>query len=380
MKVLFVYVDGGKGHYVPAVTMKTEFDRLGHETYLEEFFDLLDINWLKRINKFFWRTMLKMSWFENKVSKAADGDKDAMKLAIRYGIRHCTRVLQSYLEETPVEAIFTTHPYAGTVLSEMLERARISIPVYYFATDVFSAPVAAVSNSLRRFYISTEEGAEIVRRMGMQEDKVVLCPFPLQQNVAESPVYSKKEARRRIGLEEDLFTVQLNMGGEGLGSLTFLRELAKVDHPVQVVVIGGLNKRMTRRFNAIRHLLPENIHLVVAGFIKNVNEYLMASDIVVGRAGINTLLEAFYAHRPFLITELVYTVMQSADYVEKYHLGWNCNRDAEKQKAVILSCLERPGILEEMDRNFDGLPIEFSAGRFARMVEKDIEDYYRERG
>ena len=373
MKALFVYVDGGKGHYIPAVTIKTEFDRLGHDTYLEEFFHFLDIQWLGYINKFFWRTMLKMSRVENKVSKACDGNKNAMHSAVKFGIKHCTRCLKSYLEENPVDIIFTTHPYAGTVISGMLKAADIDIPVYYFATDVFSAPIAAISNDLRRFYITTEEGAEIVKKMGMGDDKVVICPFPLQQNVAESVKYTKAEARQKLGLDETLFTLQLNLGGEGLGSISLLKELSKSGKSMQIVVIGGLNKKMKKKFESARKELPENIKLVVAGFVKNVNEYLLASDIVVGRSGINTLLEAFYAHRPFLITELVYTVMQSADYVVKHGLGWNCNQNPVAQAKVILSLIDDPGILNEMDSNFDNLPIEFNARKFAEMIVTDFK-------
>lgn len=375
MKVLFVYVDGGKGHYIPAVTLMTEFDRLGHETYIEEFFDFLDIQWLGDINKFFWRTMLKMSRVENKVSKACDGNKNAMHSAVKFGIKHCTRCLKSYLEEKPVDIIFTTHPYAGTVLSGMLKAACIDIPVYYFATDVFSAPIAAISNDLRRFYITTEEGAEIVKKMGMGEDKVVVCPFPLQQNIAESVKYTKAEARKKLGLDENLFTLQLNLGGEGLGSISLLKELSKTDKPMQIVVIGGLNGKMKKKFESARKDLPDNVKLVVAGFVKNVNEYLLAADIVVGRSGINTLLEAFYAHRPFLITELVYTVMQSAEYVVKHGLGWNCNQNPVEQAKVVVSLLADPTILEKMDSNFNNLPIEFDAKKLAEIVISDWKAY-----
>lgn len=374
MKTLFVYVDGGKGHYIPAVTIKTELDRLGMETFLEEFFVLLDIRWLGKINKFFWRTMLRMSRIENHVSKAADGDRDAMKHAVRYGIKHCTDTLMRYIAERDIDCIFTTHPYAGTVISAMLKKQGSMIPVYYFATDVFSAPIAAISNDLRRFYIATAEGAEAVKRMGMRNELVEVSPFPLQQNVAESPHYTKSEARARLGLV-DMFTLQLNLGGEGLGSLALIHALAKTDRKIQIVVIGGLDRRMRKKLEALARILPGNIRLVIVGFVNNVNEYLYAADIVAGRSGINTLLEAFYAHRPFLITELVYTVMQSATYVVEHGLGWNCNRDCRKQAEIVLSCVDDPAILDDMDRNFNCLPIEFDARKFAGNLIKDYDEY-----
>ena len=161
-------------------------------------------------------------------------------------------------------------------------------------------------------------------------------------------------------------------------SLSLLHALAKTSESIQVVVIGGLDRRMKKKFETLRHSLPENIRLVVVGFVKNVNEYLYAADIVAGRSGINTLLEAFYAHRPFLITELVYTVMQSASYVVEHGLGWNCNHDSKMQADIVISCAKNPALLDEMDRNFSSLPIEFDARKFAINLIKDYDEYEEE--
>lgn len=379
MKGLCVYVDGGKGHYVPAVTIKTAMEELGHEMYLEEFFDFLDIRWLGKINKFFWRQMLRHSKLENKVSRHND-QSNGMEFAVRFGIKHCMRCLRSYLDERPVDFIFCTHPYASTVLSEMLSKEEINIPVYYFATDVFSAPKASICNKLRKFFISTEEGANTVIGMGQDKDSVVVCPFPLQQNLAMSPRYTKKEARYKLGLSEELFTIQFNLGGEGLGSLDVIDAIAKTGIPMQVVVIGGIDNKMRKRFDLLKKRLPDNVSLVIAGFVKNVNEYMYAADVIVGRAGINTLLEAFYSRRPFLITELVYTVMASADYVVKYEVGWNCNRDRNAQLDVLDKCLSDSAYFSGLDKNFDSIPIEFSASGLAKLIEADVMEYKSGKG
>lgn len=373
-----VYVDGGKGHYVPALTIKTELERMGYQARLEEFFSLLDIKFIGKINKFFWRTMLRNSKIENSISSHND-HSNAMDTAVKYGILKCTKTLMQYIKEVKPDFFFTTHPYAGTIISAILKNSQCSIPVYYFATDVFSAPVASISNDLRRFYISTEEGKKLVIEMGMEPEKVVLAPFPLQQVVKESPKLTKAEARKRLGLKENDFTIQFNLGGEGLGSIEVLKELEKCrDSSIQIIVIGGMDAEMSKRIDALKKILPDNISLKSMGFVKNVNEFLAASDIIVGRAGINTLLEAFYARRPFLITELVYTVMNSADYVEKYKVGWNCNRNPEKQIEIISDLVKHPEKLIEIDRNFDSIPIEFDANHLARMIIDDVTAYNKE--
>ena len=372
MRGLCVYVDGGKGHYVPAKAVQEELQAMGIDTVLEEFFDYLDIRWMGRINKSFWRTMLRMPALERHISKFNDSDSNGMEWAIKFADKHCTRMLQANLEEFRPDFVFATHPYASTVLSEMFDYLGIDIPVYYFATDVFSAPVAAVCDKLRRFYISTEEGVEVVRSMGQARNTIELAPFPLQRSVADVRKLDKKGTRKKLGLDADLFTLQINLGGEGLGSLYLLESLIKKNIPMQIVILGGMDKNMSKKINGIIDKSGNtDVKVYCKGFVNNVDEYLAASDIIAGRAGINTIVEAMYAHRPFLITELVYTVIPSADYVEKYKVGWNCTGKRKESVEIVLDYAEHLEKLAELDANFNGIPIEFSARLLAEKVASD---------
>lgn len=378
MKGLCVYVDGGKGHYVPAKAVMESLNEMGVETHLEEFFSYLDIKWIGKINKFYWRSMLRMPGLERKLSKHNDADSNGMELAVNMARKLCTKKLLSRLDEFRPDFIFATHPYASTILPEMLYSAGINIPVYYFATDVFSAPVATICDKLRRFYIATEEGKERVLKMGQKPDTVVLSPFPLQKSVAEGEKLSKEEARHKLGLNPSLFTLQLNLGGEGIGSLSLLKNLLKADKPMQIVILGGMDKKGTAHINEIiRNADAKNTKVSVPGFVSNVNEYLAASDIVAGRAGINTIVEAMYAHRPFLITELVYTVLPSAEYIVSHKVGWNTSDNPEEAADIVLDAYAHPEKLEEMESAFNSIPIEYSVEKLASMVVSDAASLER---
>lgn len=379
MKGLCIYVDGGKGHYVPAKAVEEELIKIGIETDFQEFFHLLNIVWLGAINKKVWRQMLKMPKVEKQFSRFSDAKSNGMKHAINFGKKHCTKTLVKYLKDNKIDFIFATHPYCSTVLSEMLEALNYKIPVYYFATDVFSAPRACICDKLRKLFISTTEGRDCVIKMGQEASSVEVVPFPLQQNIYYSDKLTKKEARLRLDLEPDLFTLQLNLGGEGLGTTTLIKRLVKYEKPMQIVVLGGMDKKMLKKFEILKNELPVNIKLYVRGFVNNVNEYLAASDIVAGRAGINTIVEAMYAHRPFLITELVYTVLESANYVEKYKVGWNCDLDVDKQEAVLKNLLQNPTIIIEIDERFGQIPIIYGPEKLVKLLIDDVNNYKTEK-
>ena len=373
-----MYVKAGKGHYVPAKAVSEQLSAIGVETELADFFEYTDLQGLEKLNQGVWRIMLRVPFFERHFIRKLDNASGGMKAAAALVALRRGRRIKKQLEEFHPDFIFATHPYPGTVLATLFRKWGIDIPVYYYATDVFDAPRSAACPDLRRFLIATEEGAEKVRNMGMPSSSVILCPFPLQSSVAGQPHLSKEEARRKIGLRTDMFTLQLNLGGEGLGSLNLLEDIISRSLPVQVVVIGGIHESMRARLDSIRESARNTKAVVeIRGFVDNVSEYLAASDVVAGRAGINTIVEAIYAHRPFLITELVYTVIASAEYVEKHHVGWNADGDREKQIGIIESLLAEPSALEELERNFAGAPIEYSARHLAELLVTDAAEARR---
>ncbi len=372
MKGLCVYVDGGKGHYIPAKAVQEKLIALGHDVELVEFFDLFNLRLVGKINKNVWRLMLKMPKYEESFSKHNDQESHGMAVASFYCKLFKRGRMKKIIERRKPEFFFTTHPYPDRFISELLARLNIDIPVFYFASDVFSAPMAAVNPYLKRFYISTAEGVEKVSRLGQSDESLRLAPFPLQASCADSPVLSKKEARKRLGLKEDVFTLQLNLGGEGIGTTGLLKELGKSDVPMQITILGGMHDSMKAKLESIIKDFPPHVEVKIAGFITNVNEYLYACDIIAGRAGINTIVEAIHAHRPFLITELVYTVLASADYIEKYNIGWNAALDFVLQANIVMKYARNPALLDEMDKNFGKVPIEYSAERLAEMVVEDV--------
>ena len=220
-------------------------------------------------------------------------------------------------------------------------------------------------------YIATEEGCQSAIEGGQNPDTVRLCPFPLQASCFESSRLTKSEARSKLSLKQDIFTLQVNFGGEGVGATSLLKALKDIKVPIQVLIIGGIEDRTKQELEKIISDYPDNITAHLIGFVSNVNDYLMASDMLAGRSGINTLVEAFYFRRPFLITELVYTVISSAAYVEKYKVGWNAAADVEKQIEVIKQIASRPALLDEIDKNFDKIPIRYSARELAKMIIED---------
>ena len=379
MTILCVYVDGGKGHYIPARAVQEQLEAMGHKAVMFDFFKFLNIGFAGRVNKYVWRKLLEHSKYEMRFSKHNDQNTREIRTVSRILSRIRMKRLRKMVDEYRPDMIFTTHPYPGYFLSTMVRRGGIRVPVTYYATDVFSVPMSAVCNDLYRMYVSTREGMDSAIANGQAENSVRLCPFPLQASCQNSVKLTKREARKKLGLKEDIFTLQVNFGGEGVGATDLLKGLGQISKEMQVLVIGGIDEKTRIELEGIISRLPANIHVTLAGFVSNVNDYLLACDVIAGRSGINTLVEAFFLRRPFLITELVYTVVASADFVEKYRVGWNASHDVRKQIDIITRCVSCPEELDDLDKNFDYIPITYSARGLAEMIVQDIFSYNREK-
>ena len=116
------------------------------------------------------------------------------------------------------------------------------------------------------------------------------------------------------------------------------------------------------KYNAFMAKHPDfDLHQV--GFVRNINEYFLASDIIVGKQGANTMMEAIYLHRPCLISELLYTAELSARYLKENGIGWS-EDNTEKQVGIVERCMLDKDFEENMEANFNSISLQFGSDDF----------------
>ena len=66
MKGAFLYVDAGKGHYVPAVALSDAMKDMGEEAIVEDLFVIFKAPIVRWISKHYWRYLLHHPKLEKK--------------------------------------------------------------------------------------------------------------------------------------------------------------------------------------------------------------------------------------------------------------------------------------------------------------------------
>jgi 1,2-diacylglycerol 3-beta-galactosyltransferase len=145
---------------------------------------------------------------------------------------------------------------------------------------------------------------------------------------------SRQEARKKLGLDPERLTVLVSMGGFGSAAMgELITGLDGVGRDWQIVAICGRNDDLR---TALAALTLRRHYLVPVGFTHELELYLRAADIMVGKPGPASIFEAVAAGTP-LILDAAHTMPQerpNAELVALHGMGLRVERRRELPQAV----------------------------------------------
>ena len=181
-------------------------------------------------------------------------------------------------------------------------------------------------------YLVTHEdlGAELVAA-GASREKVVCSGQPLNPAFAALP--PRDETRARLGLEPGIATLLVLFGGTGFGKpRRILNELKTLERDLQVVLITGKNHRLEEEVRRLASGLPR---ARVLGWVDNIQEWMVAADLMISKPGGSTLTEGFACGLPMLAYDpLPGNERRTCAWIEKWGVGRWIRKTEELGPAV----------------------------------------------
>lgn len=365
----FLYVDAGKGHYVPALALAEKMEQQGHQALVEDMFLVCKSPFWSAFCKKEWRFMLRHPRIEGIYHRLHD--TKAMAAIFRFLVirLHLKKSFLSWYTRTQPDFIICTNFLGANVITPIVQKLKLPIPVFSYAADVFNNPTAGFNKKLDLMYIATYIGRDLLLAKGHPSDRVKVCPFPLKSSIEDLPKMTRQEARKNLGLN-DTFTILQNFGGEGIGNTEFVYEVARRGLPWQVVVVGKLTSFTKNRFAHFQKQYPD-FALTTPGFITNIGEYIYASDVQLGKAGANALMESMALGRPFLVSDLLFAARDTTTFLSKYQVGWSENKtklQVDMLQAYYMDKEEQA----TMEKRFASLPLTFSSEAFVLDILEEV--------
>lgn len=169
----------------------------------------------------------------------------------------------------------------------------------------------------------------------------------------------KRQAiRKSIGLDPNKFTLCITSGSEGTYHvLKIINTFLNPKYDMQVVIMCGNNKQMLDAVKALKSV-SEKISgpgIFAVPYTTEIHKYLRAANIVVGKAGPNTIFESVAALTPFFaISHIAGQEDGNLDIIRRYKIGYVEENIAAASKK-LQQIIENPTVLRRFSPNLKKL-------------------------
>jgi 1,2-diacylglycerol 3-beta-galactosyltransferase len=252
--------------------------------------------------------------------------------------------LRRALDPAPA-LVASFHPMLNHVAAEVLPP---EVPLVTVITDWIDFHHAWTDQRVSCVVCPSQAAYDLCRRRGVPADRLHLGGLPIHprfgQAIRRFP--DRPMARRALGLRPHARTVLLVGGGDGTEPLrAYARALAESPLDLQVLAVCGRNEALARRIRDDNH---DGVH--VYEFVDTMPELMLASDLLITRAGPGMIAEGLACGCPLLLTgRLPGQEEANVEEVVRRQLGWFTPRPRQLLEQVN-RWYGRPEEAREADR------------------------------
>ena len=251
-----------------------------------------------------------------------------------------TRPFIKFVKKYQPDVIICTHFLPAEIVSWMKAKEKLDTPQGVVITD-FDVHALWLCHHYEQYFVAIEEASVHLNKLGIWPDKISVTGIPID------PIFSqdknKLEMRAKYNLHPDKPTILISAGGFGVGPIELIiKALLQSKHPLQIIAICGKSKELKQQMDSFAARLPQTspINIKPIGYTKDMDEYMSASDILLGKPGGLTTSEA-------LTKGLVFVIFNPIPGQEER------NSDHLLEDGVAIRCNNLPTLAYKLDRLLD---------------------------
>jgi processive 1,2-diacylglycerol beta-glucosyltransferase len=254
------------------------------------------------------------------------------------------------LKRVQPDLCVATHFLPAEIIAWLIAKRKLHARNAIVVTD-YDVHAMWLCRTVDRYYVAIDEAAEYLARIGVPREKLRVTGIPVD------PLFSKPldraEARRVLALDPSALSILVSAGGYGIGPVEQLvNDLLGLQRPWQIIAIAGKAEKVRKRLEEISRKagkLPNGApRLVPVGFTTDMDKYMAAADLLVGKAGGLTTSEALSRILPMaLIEPIPGQEERNADHLLEAGAAIRCN-NLPAAAWKIAALLDDPPRLERM--------------------------------
>jgi processive 1,2-diacylglycerol beta-glucosyltransferase len=221
-----------------------------------------------------------------------------------------------------------THFLPAEIIAWLIAKRKLRAHNAIVVTD-YDVHAMWLCRTVDRYYLAIEEAAQYLAGIGVPKEKLRVTGIPIDPLFA-TPL-NKSEARKHLGLDAGATMVLISAGGYGIGPVQLLvKDLLALERPWQIVAIAGKSEKTRKHLEELAKTggkLPSGSpRLCPVGFTTEMDKYMAAADLMVGKAGGLTTSEALARGLPMaLIEPIPGQEERNADHLLEAGAAIRCN-------------------------------------------------------
>jgi 1,2-diacylglycerol 3-beta-galactosyltransferase len=202
------------------------------------------------------------------------------------------------LQRHPADVIVSFHALLNGILARAMSESPAPVVTATVVLDFLTAHALWFARGLDRYFLPYADLHARADTHGLPPERLRAVGMPVRQEVIHARALSPAEARARLGLSPAQPLLLVAGGGEGMGPmLRVVAALLRRRPNAQIVALAGRNQALRARLEG----LDAGPALRVEGFTRQMPLWLRAADVLVTKAGPNTLAEAFVMGLPTVL-------------------------------------------------------------------------------
>lgn len=327
-----------EGHFSIAKAMEEALQQSHTTTFLSIRDSTLDL--YTPIYQFF-PSMYRVPYAVTKYSNVVS----AIRRYLRQKLR---RQVAQFVEESQPDLIVCTNWIFLPALEEL--HAKNHIPIINAITDPWTIHPLLISTTATSNLLFDEHVLEVCRKLNPKAKYDVTGWFVRKAFYEPTDV---KATRSKLKIDNTKRTVVIAGGSEGtMMILKLIPALLQLENPINVIVMCGNNKQLLNSIRSFQKLIKTIVSqslVIPIGFTSTVEEYLGVADLVIGKAGPNTIFETVAAKKPFIaITHIAGQEDGNLDLIKEYQLGF-VEENAIRVVKLLQGVLKNPTRLTKLE-------------------------------
>lgn len=347
-RVLLLHASVGTGHKRAAEALAAAFSRRQPgEVRVEDVLDhtprLFRVAYARSYLELTDRAPLLWGYFytqSNVDPNLAEFTNNLRKIVESIGTNGLKDLLRTFLPDI----IICTHFLPMELLVRYRRSAQLLQPIYCVITD-YAAHTFWTYTEIDGYFVGDNQTRDQLIARGVNPNQICVSGIPVDPAIAEpkDPV----ETRIRHGLPVDGHVITLFGGGVDSNHVrVIVQGLKRSAVEATLIVVGGRNPTLVESL-AHEHSTPR-LRIRLHGFVNFVDDLVVASDLVITKAGGLIVSEVLARGVPLIVIDPIPGHEEwNADYVVSSGAGAQL-RLAESVATTVERLLDRPQLLAEM--------------------------------